>query len=133
MKVVCKRSGKLEPLTKKKIFDSIVKANEAIEEDKRVTKTQIQRITNVVFDACQDMEEPIPIDMIEDMIERKLMAAEGYEVAKKYITYRYEKERVRNNRNLTEKLTATNVVNQNANVDEFSFGGSFLYDKGVCA
>ena len=65
----------------------------------------------------------IPIDAIEDMIEKKLMGAEAYEVAKKYITYRYEKERVRNNKSLTEKLTASNVVNQNANIDEFSFGG----------
>ena len=84
---------------------------------------QIQRITDSVFDACQEMEEPIPIDAIEDMIEKKLMGAEAYEVAKKYITYRYEKERVRNNKSLTEKLTASNVVNQNANIDEFSFGG----------
>ena len=123
MKTVIKRRGKVEPLTKKKIFDSIVKANNAIEEDKRVTKVQIQRITDSVFDACQEMEEPIPIDAIEDMIEKKLMGAEAYEVAKKYITYRYEKERVRNNKSLTEKLTASNVVNQNANIDEFSFGG----------
>ena len=123
MKTVIKRSGKTEPLTKKKIFDSIVKANNAIEEDKRVTKVQIQRITDTVFEACQEMEEPIPIDAIEDMIEKKLMGAEAYEVAKKYITYRYEKERVRSNHALTEKLTASNVVNQNANIDEFSFGG----------
>ena len=123
MKTVIKRSGKIEPLTKKKIYDSIVKANDCIEEDARLTKKQIQRISDSVFDACQEMEEPIPIDAIEDMIEKKLMGAEAYEVAKKYITYRYEKERVRNNKSLTEKLTASNVVNQNANIDEFSFGG----------
>ena len=123
MKTVIKRSGKIEPLTKKKIYDSIVKANDCIAEDARLTKKQIQRISDSVFDACQEMEEPIPIDAIEDMIEKKLMGAEAYEVAKKYITYRYEKERVRSNRSLTEKLTASNVVNQNANIDEFSFGG----------
>jgi len=61
--------------------------------------------------------------MLEDVIEKKLMEAQGYEVAKRYITYRYEKERVRQNKSLTEKLTASNVQNQNANVDEFSFGG----------
>lgn len=123
MKTVIKRSGKIEPLTKKKIYDSIVKANDCIAEDARLTKKQIQRISDSVFDACQEMEEPIPIDSIEDMIEKKLMGAEAYEVAKKYITYRYEKERVRSNKSLTEKLTASNVVNQNANIDEFSFGG----------
>ena len=101
----------------------MIKANDCIAEDARLTKKQIQRISDSVFDACQEMEEPIPIDAIEDMIEKKLMGAEAYEVAKKYITYRYEKERVRSNRSLTEKLTASNVVNQNANIDEFSFGG----------
>ena len=72
---------------------------------------------------CDTLEEPIDIDILEDVIEKKLMEASGYEVAKKYITYRYEKERVRNTKFLTEKLTASNVQNQNANVDEYSFGG----------
>ena len=120
---VIKRNGLIETLTKKKIFDSIVKANECVENENKLTQKQIKRITESVYVACQDFEEPIPIDKIEDMIEKKLMEASGYEVAKKYITYRYEKERVRNNQHLTEKLMATNVVNQNANMDEFSFGG----------
>jgi len=73
---------------------------------------------------CEDVEdERIGIDVLEDIIEKMIMEAQGYEVAKSYITYRYEKERVRMNKSLTEKLTASNVQNQNANVDEFSFGG----------
>lgn len=122
MKVI-KRDGKEENLSKKKIFDSICKANDNVKDDEKLTKKAIQRISDEVFNACQDFEEPIPIDTIEDEIEKRLMASTGYEVAKCYIKYRYEKERVRQNRNLTEKLMATNVVNQNANVDEFSFGG----------
>lgn len=120
---VIKRNGKIETLSKKKIFDSICKANENVNEDDRLTKKAIQRISDEVFNICQDFEEPIPIDKIEDEIEKKLMASTGYEVAKCYIRYRYEKERIRQNKSLTEKLMATNVVNQNANVDEFSFGG----------
>jgi len=77
-----------------------------------------------VFQQCEDGEgDQIEIDVLEDIIEKKLMEAQGYEVAKRYITYRYEKERVRMNKSLTEKLTASNVQNQNANIDEFSFGG----------
>lgn len=72
---------------------------------------------------CETLDEPIDIDVLEDVIEQKIMASGAYEVAKKYITYRYEKERIRQNKSLTEKLTAANVQNQNANVDEFSFGG----------
>ncbi len=120
---VIKRNGKNEQLSKKKIFDSICKANDNVNADDRLTKKAIQRISEEVFNICQDFDEPIPIDKIEDEIEKRLMASTGYEVAKCYIRYRYEKERVRQNKSLTEKLMATNVVNQNANVDEFSFGG----------
>lgn len=123
MKNILKRSGKIEALSKKKLFDSICNANNAVSEEDRLTKKQITRITETVIAFCEDLEEPIEIDTLEDIIEKKLMEAQGYEVAKKYITYRYEKERVRNSKSLTEKLTASNVQNQNANVDEFSFGG----------
>ena len=123
MKTILKRSGKVEALSKKKLFDSICNANNAVSEEDRLTKKQITRITETVIAFCEDLEEPIEIDTLEDIIEKKLMEAQGYEVAKKYITYRYEKERVRNSKSLTEKLTASNVQNQNANVDEFSFGG----------
>ena len=121
---VLKRSGKTEALTKKKIYDSICKANDALQNDEdKLTTKQIKRITESVVAFCEDLDEPIEIDVLEDVIEKKLMEAQGYEVAKRYITYRYEKERVRMNKSLTEKLTASNVQNQNANVDEFSFGG----------
>lgn len=123
---VLKRSGKKEILTKKKITDSICHANIAVQEDERLTQKQIKRISDSVVEACEASESDdgdMHIDALEDIIEQKIMAAGGYEVAKRYITYRYEKERVRLNKALSEKLTASNVQNQNANVDEFSFGG----------
>ena len=120
---VLKRSGKTEKLTSKKIFDSICNANNAVDKEYQLTQRQIKRITETVVAYCEDLEEPIEIDVLEDVIEKKLMEAQGYEVAKRYITYRYEKERIRLNTSLTEKLTASNVQNQNANIDEFSFGG----------
>lgn len=120
---IVKRCGKIESMSKKKIFDSIQKANDSVKEDERLTQKQIKRICESVVEFCETLEEPIDIDILEDVIEQKIMANGGYEVAKRYITYRYEKERVRQNKNLTEKLTASNVQNQNANVDEFSFGG----------
>ena len=121
---VIKRNGSSEPLTKKKINDSICKANECVEDSSKLTQKQIKRITDSVVAHFESLEdEATSIDSLEDMIEEKLMEAQGYEVAKRYIKYRYEKERVRANKALTEKLTAANVQNQNANVDEFSFGG----------
>lgn len=120
---VLKRSGKTEKLSAKKIFDSINNANGAVSEEDQLTQKQIRRISDAVVAYCEFLEEPIHIDILEDVIEKKIMEAQCYEVAKRYITYRYEKERVRQNKSLTEKLTASNVQNQNANVDEFSFGG----------
>ena len=120
---VIKRDGKVEDLEPKKILNSIIKANENVKADEKLTAKQLKRITDSVVAFCETLEEPIDIDILEDVIEKKIMEAAGYEVAKKYITYRYEKERVRNTKFLTEKLTASNVQNQNANVDEYSFGG----------
>ena len=120
---VIKRDGKVEDLEPKKILNSINKANENVKADEKLTNKQLKRITDSVVAFCETLEEPIDIDILEDVIEKKIMEAAGYEVAKKYITYRYEKERVRNTKVLTEKLTASNVQNQNANVDEYSFGG----------
>ena len=123
---VIKRNGKNEIFSKKKIYDSIVNANSCVSDDEKLTQKQIKRITDSIvefFNANENEDATIAIDSLEDAIEKKLMEAAGYEVAKRYITYRYEKERVRTNKSLTEKLTAANVQNQNANVDEFSFGG----------
>ena len=120
-----KRNGKIENLTKKKIFNSISKANDSVSKEEQLTQVQIRRITDAVYTACEDLntEEPINVDFIENTIEEKLFEANGYEVGRQYIKYRYEKERNREFKAITEKLMAKNVQNQNANVDEASFGG----------
>lgn len=89
-----------------------------------MTNVQIRRITDNVYTACEDAnKDVIHVDFIENMIEVKLFEANAYEVGRQYMKYRYEKERNRNYLAITEKLMAKNVVNQNANVDEHSFGG----------
>jgi len=120
---VIKRTGKIEKLSKKKIFDSISNANLSVSEEERLTQYQLNRITDSIYSFCDSQEEPISIDVLENIIEKKIMEHGAYEVAKRYITYRYEKERARENKAITEKLMAKNVQNQNANVDEKSFGG----------
>lgn len=119
---VIKRNQKVEKLSKKKIFDSICNANSAIDEIHRLPQNKIQLISAFVVESFQDGSS-IDVDVLEDAIEDAIMQSGSYELAKRYIKYRYEKERARSNRILTEKLTASNVQNQNANVDEHSFGG----------
>ena len=119
-----KRTGKLENLTKKKIFNSILKASDAVEEQYKASKEKLKEITDQAYDEAISLNvEPIEIDWLEDTIEKKLMDSGLYVLAKQYITYRFEKEKKRERKNITEKLMAENVVNQNANVDENSFGG----------
>ena len=70
----------------------------------------------------------MPVEEIQNLIENKLMQSSRKDVAKAYILYRNErtKTRERNSsliKSVSEKLMATNVQNQNANVDEKSFGG----------
>ena len=68
------------------------------------------------------------VETIQNMVEDYLMRSERRDVARAYIRYRYKKEVARNYSDdfinaISEKLKATNVQNQNANVDEYSFGG----------
>ena len=68
------------------------------------------------------------VESIQDLVEKLLMESERKDVAKSYIRYRYKKEVSRNYSNdfikaIREKLDARNIQNQNANVDEASFGG----------
>ena len=68
------------------------------------------------------------VEEIQDIIENKLMEFNHYELAKKYILYREERTKIRNRnsqlmKDISKKIEASDVQNQNANVDEHSFGG----------
>lgn len=70
----------------------------------------------------------LTVEEIQDMVETGLMSTKRKDVARSYITYRNERTKERNKKSkliqmVGEKLTASNVQNQNANVDEKSFGG----------
>lgn len=78
-----------------------------------------------IYDESKD--ETIGVEDIQDNVERCLMASYP-DVAKAYIIYRYQHKLIRENQSkltkqIKKKLTAEDVQNQNANVDEFSFGG----------
>ena len=74
------------------------------------------------------MEKVLDVEEIQNIIEAKLMASKHKDVAKEYVNYRYLHKMARSQYSelmsaVAEKLTAKNVQNQNANVDEASFGG----------
>lgn len=77
---------------------------------------------------CEDMKVDVSVETIQDIIEKKLMSSRYKDVAKNYILYRDERSRIRQSKSrlmrmIGEKLLAQSIENQNANVDESSFGG----------
>ena len=124
---VIKRNGQKVPFDKQKIIKAITKANEQVDFD-QLDGDFIKEIANEIENFYKDMNMNPKVEEIQDMVEELLMAVKAYDVAKEYVRYRYKRTIARDSygnfmKIIKEKLMATNVVNQNANVDEKSFGG----------
>lgn len=126
--IVVKRDGKEVPYDREKIICAINKA--LLEVDGNlgsdyISKNAATSIENY-FEAYS--VECITVEEIQDLVEWNLINGPKPELAKTYIRYRYKREMARHNYKelmdtIGEKLSAANVQNQNANVDEYSFGG----------
>ena len=126
--LVIKRNGDIVDFNKQKIIDAINAA--FIEVDSKLYED------DTAYDIAYDIEDyfkyqdgnSCSVEEIQDLVEEYLMRSERPDVARAYIRYRYKKEVARNYQHdfidaIREKLEATDVQNQNANVDEHSFGG----------
>ena len=103
MKVI-KRNSSEVTFDISKIITAITKANEAVEEDARLTPMQIKRIAEAVELSCIRMNRAPEVEEIQDLVESQIMAHGAYEVAKKYITYRYTRALVRRSNTTDEKI-----------------------------
>ncbi len=103
MKVI-KRNGSEVVFDLEKIVTAISKANEAVEEDARMTALQVGRIAEAVELQCIRMNRAPSVEEIQDMVETQIMAHGAYEVAKKYITYRYVRNLVRRANTTDDKI-----------------------------
>jgi ribonucleoside-triphosphate reductase len=118
-----KRDGRLVPFEKGKIEIAI---NKAFLEVDGLTNDEV---TVAIADWIEDnLQDETGVEEIQDNIQRKLIESGCQDVAIAYIRYRYLHEMARKSYNdlmsaVSEKIQATNVQNQNANVDEHSFGG----------
>lgn len=123
---VIKRDGRVVLFDKTKIRDAVLKAFQEV--DNNITSE-----SSVIADKISDEIEnhtgdDLTIDDIQNLVEKKLMSSKRKDVAKAYIEYRFfrDKERERNSHLFKEiwaKLNASDIQNQNANMDEKSFGG----------
>lgn len=124
---VIKRDGKIEPFNIAKIIKAMESA--FVEVDGKLTEVSLGKIHSIALDIEKiDKSKDLQVEEIQDIIEKKLMATNRKDVAKAYILYRAERNRIRDRnsafrKELNEKLSASSVQNQNANVDEKSFGG----------
>ena len=124
MKVI-KRDGKTIDYDMSKIRIAVGKANEATKE---MSEDDLSRITDIINNKIIKMKDPVDVEVIQDVVEDSLMKNHFYKTAKSYILYRDERDRVRRGnskilRKIAKKINAVDVANQNANVDELSFGG----------
>lgn len=124
--IVIKRDGREVEFEQERINNAIFKAfidvdNEISEHAKRISNNISNKISLLNIDKMS-------VEEIQNYVENELMATDRKDVARAYINYRYLRNIARNHYkelmdSVGEKLTASNVQNQNANVDERSFGG----------
>lgn len=131
MKAVIKRNGKQAPFDKSKIENAILKAfcemgNKGYVYDEDYARRTANEIADFI-DNSLAFADPARVEDIQDAVENCLMDYDT-EVAKAYIRYREVRKLIRNDSRrlmdeVTEKIKGKNVQNQNANMDEHSFGG----------
>ena len=123
-----KRDGSVVPFDKQKIINAINKAFIDVDEVLYETDTAESIADDIEEIASLYKNIIITVEEVQDLVEDCLMRSERRDVAREYIRYRYKREAARNYSNdfmiaISEKLQAKNIENQNANVDEQSFGG----------
>ena len=103
MKII-KRNGAEAQFDISKIEMAITKANLAADEKYRMTPLQIQRITEHVLIACEQMGRSPAVEEIQDLVEKSIMAHGAFEVAKEYITYRYIRSLARQSNTTDDRI-----------------------------
>ena len=120
MKVI-KRSGSETKFNASKIFNAISKANNSLDENLRLTDDQIREITAKVEKECKKRKRASSVEEIQDLVEKEIMAAGKYELAKSYITYRYTRALARKANTTDDQIltliecTNEEVMQENSN------------------
>lgn len=130
MNKVIKRDGRTVRFDRERIINAVKRAFEATEgetfDDYALNKAN--HIADYVEKYINEQNKNVSVENIQDIVEKGLMSCKKKNVAKEYILYREKRTRERDRNSkfrhvIKTKLMATDVQNQNANVDEHSFGG----------
>ena len=103
MKII-KRSGKEVGFDISKIMAAVQKANNEVTDADRMSPGQIDEISNNVEEICINMAHTPSVEEIQDMVENQIMNQQAFEVARKYITYRYKRALVRKSNSTDEQI-----------------------------
>ncbi len=103
MRIIKRNSSEAE-FDREKIANAIRKANFASDPSERVPEEAIQAMTDSVTASCAALGRAPGVEEVQDMVERQLMSHGAYEVAKRYITYRYTRALVRQSNTTDKKI-----------------------------
>lgn len=116
MKII-KRSGKEVDFDQNKITNAIIKANLTVDENEQLTEKQIAKIVDDITKLCKKTRRATSVEEIQDMVERAIMQEGAFSVAKNYITYRYERQLIRQ-ANTTDKQILSLIECENEEVKQ---------------
>lgn len=116
MKII-KRSGKEVDFDQNKITNAIIKANLTVDENEQLTEKQIAKIVDDITKLCKKTRRATSVEEIQDMVERAIMQEGAFSVAKNYITYRYERQLIRQ-ANTTDKQILSLIECDNEEVKQ---------------
>lgn len=105
MKVI-KRNGSEVEFDRAKIQTAITKANESVEEHQRMDEDSIKVITDLVAKNCEVMDRECSVEEIQDMVELYLMSSGYFYVARAYVRYRYDREKMRQKNTTDDSILA---------------------------
>ena len=103
MKII-KRSGVETAFDRSKITAAVTKANESVAQGKRLTKKQIELIGDNVTEIASNRKRALSVEEIQDIVENQIMDLKAFDVARKYITYRYTRQLVRKSNTTDEQI-----------------------------
>ena len=113
---VIKRNGEEVHFNSQKIVNAVHKANEEVDRLHQMNDYQIRAIADSIAHKVQESTHAVNVEDIQDMVETGIMAMRGYEVAQKYVRYRYKRELTRKS-NTTDNgiLSLLDNINEEVN------------------
>ena len=116
MKII-KRNGSEVAFDLSKIVNAITAANAEVPEEERLTDREINFASLNVEDECRDAGHTVTVEEIQDMVEDQLMALDHYNVARKYIIYRYVQS-LKRHKNTTDDKILSLIESNNEEVKQ---------------